>query len=187
MRLTLVATFALALSTQAHASVEQQLADCASQTDKLDRLMCYDALAAKVTSSTSVPAQLPASAKTATAESNSSVVTTTAATVAAVESAAVTAPTSPQAMSTAEQEFGLKQKSAEEEQMRLYAEVTSVEKDPYGALIVKLSNSQTWKQVGTDRYKLKVGQTIYIKKGALSSFILGSDERNSTIRVKRLN
>ncbi|WP_299571843.1 hypothetical protein [uncultured Shewanella sp.] len=184
MRLTLVATFALAISSQAHANIEQQLANCASHTDKLDRLMCYDALAASVKSP--VPTQLPAaSAVSASAPAVVAPVAATTAVTTTTNAAATT--TSPQTASSVEQEFGLKKVSAEEDELRLYAEVSSVKKDPYGSLIVTLSNNQTWKQVGTERYKLKVGYKVYIEKGALSSYLLGTDDRNSTMRVKRLN
>ncbi|PMG79992.1 hypothetical protein BCU84_04425 [Shewanella sp. 10N.286.51.B7] len=199
MRLTLVATFALAISSQAHASIEQQLANCASHTDKLDRLMCFDALAASV--NTAVATQLPAAVPTTSTEATAVATTAVAANTPTTVAPAVASVSSTQAASTAEQEFGLKKNTAEkdeqtfglkqvseeEDDVRLYAEVSSVSKDPYGALIVKLSNDQTWKQVGTSRYKLKAGQTIYIEKGALSSFLLGSDDRNSTMRVKRVN
>ncbi|GIU52003.1 hypothetical protein [Shewanella sp. KT0246] len=188
MRLTLVATFALAISSQAHANIEQQLANCASHTDKLDRLMCYDALAASVKSP--VPTQLPAaSAASASAPAVVAPVAATTAVTTTTNAAAAAAATttSPQTASSVEQEFGLKKVSAEEDELRLYAEVSSVKKDPYGSLIVTLSNNQTWKQVGTERYKLKVGYKVYIEKGALSSYLLGTDDRNSTMRVKRLN
>ncbi|MDO6641277.1 MULTISPECIES: hypothetical protein [unclassified Shewanella] len=171
MRLTLIATFALAISSQAQASVEQQLASCAAQTDKLDRLMCYDTLAASVNTSLT-----SATTETATAVSTPAVVTASA-----VTKAAVATSNNP----TAEQEFGLKKK-VDEDVTRLYADVVSVKKDPYGSLIITLSNNQTWKQSGTDRYKVKKDQTVFVEKGALGSFLLGSDDRNSTIRVKRL-
>ncbi|WP_076539322.1 hypothetical protein [Shewanella sp. UCD-KL21] len=173
MRLTLIATFALAISSQAQASVEQQLASCAAQTDKLDRLMCYDALAASVNTSI-----ISATTETAPA--------TVAAPAAITTSALTTTASAPAAQLTnAEQEFGLKKK-VDEDVTRLYADVVSVKKDPYGALIITLSNNQTWKQSGTDRYKVKKDQTVFVEKGALGSFLLGSDDRNSTIRVKRL-
>ncbi len=184
MRLTLVATFALALTTQAHASVEQQLADCASHTDKLDRLMCYDALAAKV--NTAAPTQLPAAVPTTSTEAKTSTEATAVATTAVAastsvsETPAVASVSSPQTSSTAEQEFGLKntakkdeetfglkQVSEDEDDVRLYAEVSSITKDPYGALIVKLSNDQTWKQISTSRYKLKVPKPSDLAMGRL--------------------
>ena len=193
MRLTLVATFALAITSQAHASVEEQLATCASHTDKLDRLMCYDALAASVstatstlsTSQTAKAVTAPAAVAVTSTQTNTAPVTPTA----PVEASANTAEQEFGLKNVAEkdeQEFGLKQVADDEEDVRLYAEVSSIKKDPYGSLIVTLANEQTWKQVGTERYKLKSGQTIFIKKGALGSFLLGSDGRNSTMRVKRL-
>ncbi|MCC4834363.1 hypothetical protein LMH66_17085 [Shewanella sp. 10N.7] len=185
MRLTLVATFALAISSQAHASIEQQLANCASHTDKLDRLMCFDALAASV--NTAVPTQLPAAVSTTSTEATAVATTAVAANTPTTVAPAVASVASTQAASTAEQEFGLKKKKEEVKVDRLYLEIEKIKKDPYGSLIITFTNGQTWKQTETVRYKVKVGQTVYIEKGALSSFILGSDERNSTTRVKRVN
>ncbi|WP_144211381.1 hypothetical protein [Shewanella donghaensis] len=173
MRLSLIATltFSLAISVQAHASVEQQLASCAAQTDKLDRLMCYDALAESVSTITT-PVTLPA----------------TVASTSATEAVAPQTMSKTEVTSSAEDNFGLKKKTQKEaENVKLYAEILSIKKDPYGAITVKLSNNQTWKQIDTSRYNLKPGQTIFIEKAALGSFLLGANERNSTMRVKRLN
>ncbi len=45
----------------------------------------------------------------------------------------------------------------------------------------------SWKQNDTRRFKLKAGETVYIEQGALGSVLLGTEARNSTIRVKRLD
>ena len=37
-----------------------------------------------------------------------------------------------------------------------------------------------------ENYQIKAGETVFIEKAALGSFVLGKDSRNSTIRVKRL-
>ncbi|WP_372872206.1 hypothetical protein [Shewanella sp.] len=154
----------LALSTlPAMASVEQQLANCATISDKLDRLICYDKLAE---TAARAPVLVPAAAVAAAP-------TTSAATI------SKPAP-------TMEESFGKTQK-AEEEPDRIELEIADVDKDQYGNLKISFTNGQVWKQTDSRRYKLTTGEKIFIEKGALSSFYLGSDSRNSTIRVKRIN
>ncbi|MBE8167283.1 MAG: hypothetical protein HAW66_02785 [Shewanella sp.] len=68
---------------------------------------------------------------------------------------------------------------------RVELTVTKIKKHPYGNLIITFENGQVWKQSSTERYRLKVGNKVFIKKGALGSFILGIADRNTTIRVKR--
>ncbi|MCL1142139.1 hypothetical protein [Shewanella gaetbuli] len=186
MRLTWIAAAIIAVTGTAHANsgLEQQLSLCAVKTDKLDRLMCFDDLAAKVAhankNNTAVPVTLPAV-----------VAKTPAATKVPPAPASATAPANvvteqvaPVANTAAA--FGLTQKTAVDEIDKLYFEVAKVNKDPYGALVITLTNGQVWKQNETKRFKLSKGQTIFIEKGAFSSFLLGSDDRNSTTRVKRI-
>jgi hypothetical protein len=187
MRLTWIAAALIVASTtaQANTGLEQQLSICAVKSDKLDRLICFDDLAAKVQQANAnghaVAVTLPAVAAQATAPTQA--VAATAITAPAVQSNAVpvvsSVPQNPAA------DFGL-QKTVEEDLGKLYFEVAAVTKDPYGAFIITLNNGQVWKQTESDRYKINKGQTIYIEKGALSSFLLGTDDRNSTTRVKRL-
>ncbi|MCW3172836.1 hypothetical protein [Shewanella subflava] len=187
MRLTWIATALILASTtaQANTGLEQQLSICAVKSDKLDRLICYDALAEKVQQANqnghAVAVTLPAVAVQSTAA------TPTVATP-AVAPTPVVNNTTPVVSNTAQDPaaaFGL-QKTIEEEVGKLYFEVAEVSKDPYGAFIITLNNGQVWKQTESDRFKINKGQTIYIEKGALSSFLLGTDDRNSTTRVKRL-
>lgn len=48
MRFTLLTGAVLLVSSQANAAIEQQLTQCAGITDKLERLVCYDNLAASI-------------------------------------------------------------------------------------------------------------------------------------------
>ena len=52
MRLNLITAAIMLVSVQANASIEQQLTQCATTADKLDRLICYDKLAESVKSVT---------------------------------------------------------------------------------------------------------------------------------------
>ncbi|WP_434953066.1 hypothetical protein ACRWQL_08300 [Shewanella sp. HL-SH4] len=182
MRLTWIAAAIIVASSsaQANTELEQQLSICAIKADKLERLICYDDVAATV----QLTNQNDATVATAVTKS---VTTTDAPIVKPSQAAASIAVSVPVATTQVPDEsFGLQKKVAEDEIEKLYFNVADVDKDPYGALIITLANGQIWKQSQSDRYKVNKGQKIYIKKGALSSFLLGTDDRNSTTRVKRI-
>ncbi|WP_298773728.1 hypothetical protein [uncultured Shewanella sp.] len=146
----------LLLSNSVFADVEHALLQCSSVPDKLDRLICFDKLASAVKDGKNVTSA-HLSAKDAT----------------------------PQII-TVEDSFGLKEKPKEEQIEKIYAQVTQVDKNPYGALKITFDNGQVWKQTDSRYFKVKVDETLFIKTGALGSFILGRDNQNTTIRVKRL-
>lgn len=176
MRLTLMAAAIMLVSAQANAGLEQQLTACAATADKLDRLICYDNVSANIKSA-SVPSAGAASQTVATSAA------TSAATVAVATPVAVAAT----ATSTAEEGFGLENKRKQENTVdKIYLEVASVDQDPYGDLKVTFTNGQQWKQTESRSYKVTAGETVFIEKGALGSFFLGTDGRNSKIRVKRI-
>jgi len=177
MRLSWITAAVILVSTNVNAGVEQELLACAMKSDKLDRLICFDALAETVKTSQS---------RTSAASAAPVVATATAPAVAVSQSAPATATTLPAALpKNAEDDFG-NLKSEEKSLEKLYMEVASVKKDPYGALKISFSNGQVWKQSDSRRYKLKAGETVYVEKAALGSFVLGTDTRNATIRVKRI-
>jgi mannose-6-phosphate isomerase class I len=166
MRLTLAAASLILLSTHAYASTESQLASCSVVTDKLERLICYDTL---VSSASNTAQAMP--------------------TKSAVIAAPAIAPKETFGLKKAiveTEDFGLVKKTDIEKIEKLYFSVANIEKDAYGSIIVTLDNEQVWKQKGSQRFKLKQGQKIFIERAALGSFLLGSDDRNSTIRVRRL-
>ncbi len=51
---------------------------------------------------------------------------------------------------------------------------------------ITFTNGQVWQQKGTDRFALKVDQSVQISKGALGSYYLKKAESNKRIQVKRL-
>ncbi|WP_299798089.1 hypothetical protein [uncultured Shewanella sp.] len=176
MRLSWITAAAILISTQASAGVEQELLACAQKSDKLERLICFDALTETVKASqgSKAAAVTPVAVSAAPAVANTSPASTVPAPQAVVQS------------KSAEDEFGGNFKAEEQTIEKLYMEVASVKKDPYGALKLSFSNGQVWKQNDSRRFKLKVGETVYIEKAALGSYILGTDSRNATIRVKRI-
>lgn len=166
MRLTLAAAILILLSTHAYASTESQLALCSVVTDKLERLICYDTLASTATNTTqALPAKAAMIATPALASKETFGLKKTV---------------------VLKEDFGLIKKASVEEITKLYFTVASIDKDAYDALRITLDNGQVWKQKGSQRFKLKKDQKVFIERGALGSFLLGSDDRNSTIRVKRL-
>ncbi|MBO2676729.1 hypothetical protein I6M53_19060 [Shewanella algae] len=161
MRLTwIAASTAALLCFQAQAGIEQQLAQCASLTDKLDRLICYDELAAKVTHAEAAVVAAAPVAKNVQAD--------------------------PVADFGADNLESTIQASKKNEVAKIFLTISEVGKDPYGALKISFSNGQVWKQTDSRNFRLESGQKVYIEKAALGSFLLGTEGRNSTIRVKRL-
>ncbi|WP_394201616.1 hypothetical protein [Shewanella waksmanii] len=164
LRLFCIAASSL-LVAQAHAGLEQDLAKCAQLNDKLDRLICYDNLAANI-------AQSPQSYNQATsAVTTQSTVQTSTPVVATV---------------SAEESFGNVKKANSEEVEQIQLVIKSVAKDPYGALKVTFENGQVWKQSDSKRYKLKAGEQVTIKKGSFGSYFLGVEHKNATMKVKRI-
>ncbi|WP_137223341.1 hypothetical protein [Shewanella sp. MEBiC00475] len=166
MRLSLIAAGIILMSTNVYANsnLGQQLSICAAKTDKLERLICYDELAANAKPSAHIMA--PASPKVVIAKPS------------------VVAPVVRTPVESVDT-FGLTKK-IEQKINKIYAEIASIKEAPHGEFIVTLTNGQVWKQSSPERYKIKKGQRVFIQAGALSSFLLGSDDRNATTRVRRL-
>jgi len=55
-----------------------------------------------------------------------------------------------------------------------------------GQWVIYLENGQKWQQKDTTKMKLKVGDTIRLKKGAMSAVYLYKADSHKNIRVKRL-
>lgn len=170
MRLTLITAAIMLVSVQANARIEQQLTQCATTADKLDRLICYDKLAESVKAGTI----------------NTQVIPATVATV-AVPAAAIVA-TVPQAPAAKiADDFGMEAKRVQENTVdKIYLEIQSIAEDAYGDIKVTFTNGQVWKQTDGRKYNVKQGETVYIEKAALGSFLMGTDDRNAKVRVKRL-
>ncbi|MFB2660695.1 hypothetical protein [Shewanella mangrovisoli] len=169
MRLSFLAMTLILVSAQTYASTEQQLTECSAIPDKLDRLICYDNLAASIqgaNAETSVKAIAPV----AVAVPTSAAVSTTVASTAKVEN-----------------DFGIAPKPVQEDVVdKIYLDVESIAEDPYGALKITFTNGQVWKQTESRKFSLKVGDKVYIEKAALGSFLMGTESRNAKVRVKRL-
>jgi hypothetical protein len=128
---------------------------CAAETDDARRLACFDAAVGQAQA---------ASGKTL--------------------------PTIAVAPLSQEERFGLrgelKQEKAQkvpelQELEQLQAQVTSVSRKPHGELVVTLENGQTWAEIQTNTgARVKAGDRVTIKPGALGSFLLVAPNGRST-------
>lgn len=165
----LLALSLLGVSLQISAAIplEQALEVCRAEQNALRRLTCYDS----ITTDLSLQATAKGAAGTSPAvpavsvNSENSVVAATQAT---------------------DSKFGLEHKNiGAENDNSVTAVVTAVNYSPRKELIIEFDNGQRWRQVGSDYYAVKVGQRHTVKRGALSSFLMGNFDNNRTIRVKR--
>lgn len=139
-------------------SVEQQLVDCSQLKKASLRLVCFDTVTSTIK-----------------AEQRNQ------------GSAAIPQPsTTPSQPAATQPEFGFEQKVMTKTPEKILSTVISLKKGPYGSYTVNLENGQIWKQSGSEKFRLKTGDAIYIKKGALGSFLLGKEGKNKKIRVKRI-
>lgn len=167
MKLILAALIAVTSLPVAAIPLDQALELCRAEQNALRRLNCYDAIST-VTAGTAVPSN------TATP------VTVTAAPSVAVPAANTAVQKQPEA------DFGIEHRKVDEDApSQIYLSVKEVRYSPRKELIVEFDNGQIWRQNGTDYYKIAAGEQHYIKRGVLSSFFLGNDSNNRTIRVRR--
>jgi glucose/arabinose dehydrogenase len=144
----------------ASAATAAEFLACASEKDDARRLACFDAAAARVQTA---PANSPP--------------------------AIAAAPLSQ------EEKFGLrgelKQEKAQklpelQELEQLQAQVAKVTTKPHGELVVTLENGQVWTEIQTNSgARVKAGDRVAIKSGALGSFLLVAPNGRST-RVTRV-
>ena len=95
------------------------------------------------------------------------------------------APTAPVAKHVHE-DFGLEQKKVyKDKSTSIKATVTSITKTLRGKLIINLDNNQQWRQKNSKNIYLKENDTVLIKRGLLSSYMLNKEGQNQSIRVYR--
>jgi hypothetical protein len=153
---------------------------CAAQLDDAARLACYDAAFGR-------PGVTSAPDASGSADAASATVAVPAA-VAAPAVAATAVPADPAA------DFGLSEQAirARDPELakitdpdQISATVASLGQRPRGELIFTLDNGQVWVQSEVDRRaRLKVGDRVTVKKGALASYLLVTPSGVAT-RVKR--
>jgi hypothetical protein len=164
--LAIVAALAVLAAVRAGAAVPTAAEECSAVADDRERLECYDAIFGKPAGAgqRAIPAAAAAS--------------TTAA-----------APPNPDV------EFGLSEsakvaRDPEKAKQRfpdsITGDVAAVGFKPTGELVVTLANGQVWIQTDTLSFaRVKAGDTVTVRKGALGSYLLVTADNVST-HVKRL-
>lgn len=154
-------------------TVAQAVKDCSQEQNSLKRLVCYDKISKALNQYQD--AALPGAASVVVSGQTA-------------EPAPSDAPVGG-AMRTQDPAdyFGMehKQKASAEELDKILITVSKVDKDPYDKLILTLGNGQQWKQIDSQRYYLPDGQ-LYIERGVLGSFFLGSEDSKRRMRVTRI-
>ncbi len=67
------------------------------------------------------------------------------------------------------------------------ATVIRVTRDPHGRFAVLLDSQQRWRQIGAERFKIKAGDEIVIRRAALSSYSLQRRSGGRKTKVRRLD
>lgn len=147
---------------KARAAAPADFLACAAERDDARRLACFDAAVSQAKAQPAASQPPP-----------------------------VAAPT----LLSKEEKFGLrgdlKQEKAKQapelaELKELQASVTKVAAKPYGELVLTLDNGQVWYEIQTNTgVRVKVGDPVVIKAGALNSFILVAPNGRSS-KVSRV-
>ncbi|KZN56307.1 type VI secretion system-associated protein TagO [Pseudoalteromonas luteoviolacea] len=152
---------ALGASLCAHAQNEtlEQLVQCQSIASDTKRLHCYDQVTTKLQSKQPV------------------------ATISA-------APVTKSILSKEQKQarFGIENKTTQNEQRvdNIEATIVKLTKSVHGVRTFELSNTQVWKQIGSNAFFARQEDTVTIKRGSFNSFLMSKSGSNRTIRVKRI-
>ncbi|MDA0680126.1 MAG: hypothetical protein O3A13_12150 [Proteobacteria bacterium] len=66
------------------------------------------------------------------------------------------------------------------------ATVVEIKERPYGELLIRLDNGQVWEQKHADnRFRLRIGEIVTVRKGAVTGYRLSGDS-NLSIQVQRI-
>ncbi len=163
-RILLIAPLFLSAGLTAKPEINTQaLEACSLIENDFNRLLCYDnIMAGKSIGSARSESKIPQHAK---------------AHKQAAKEKQATAP---------KDDFGLEHKEiVKEQEDEIRVTVTKAEKAPHGELVITMDNGQIWRQIGSERFRLKEGDKVVISRGMFNSFLLKLEGQNRTIRVKR--
>jgi hypothetical protein len=185
--LTVVALAGLNLAVVAGANAQATAATCADVADDLQRLACYDrAFGRKATPVT--PDARPAMTSQASTAATGTTGTATAA-------AGATAAAAGEPRRTTREDFGLSEQEQRARAERraeprpiesITATVRSVARRPSGEQVFVMADGQSWMELEAyARTRVRAGDEVTIRRGALGSFMLVTPGRVAT-HVRRL-
>lgn len=192
--------FQSANSQDAENSLPANILACADEKDVMRRLSCYDREVAATRMAAAESSEARAAIEpvteaalpvTKSASSASIAVDVAPVAVTAVATEVIEAMPVPQTDNDTEQpgpqassdvdDFGYDRQVGD-----MMATVAKISERPYGEMIVYLDNGQIWEQKHLDRrFKLRVGETVTIKRGAVAGYRLSGDS-NRSIQVQRI-
>jgi len=173
--LSTLAVSSLLLTTAVHAkdSVADAMTACSAKSNSLQRLVCYDKIAARLNDLSDSTLPSAVIAQTPAMSSSTSVPAPT-------KSQAVTEVAPPaQSKST----FGFADEDTNES---VVATITKLSTDSRNYMTFTLDNGQVWKQTEVNRIRFKEGDTVEIEEGRFSGYYLSSTKNNRSTNVKRL-
>lgn len=166
----------------------QALEACTKIANDVNRLACFDqALTSQPLTKTdaSIDVNKDANIEIETAP----IVAVTAKQIKTQPLTAAPSEKSEPAATSNESDFGLSAKVLLEKSTQtqsISAQVNAIKESVNGYNTFTLSNEQRWKQSESRSYRIKVGDTVIISRGAMGSFLMKKQGANRTIRVKRL-
>ena len=153
-------------SFQVQGQSQGNIVSCAIIEDAQERLACYDRAADNVSNLPVV--RLPRSSQQP-----------------ATEGPAV----SDSAPQTRQDEFGLELKQERQRDTgpdsRSYRVVAARHND-FTGWTIEFEGGGVWKQVGTDDYKIEVGERYTVSRATFNSYMLSNSENNRKIRITRV-
>jgi hypothetical protein len=199
----------LALPVAAAEDLSAAIAACRAEQDAAARLECYDRQADRLNERAASAAAAPVTpAAAATPGAEAAVAGATVAAAATSASPAASAPAAQSAATgtaaakavTPEEQFGYgagamaradtdqkKEEAAKTALNEIVATVTQVSTRQRGEFVVTLDNGQVWAQKAPEsNVRVKVGDQVRIKSGALNSYMLSLTRSDRTTRVTRV-
>jgi hypothetical protein len=181
-------------------SMEEEIKQCAAESDDAARLSCFDAL---LTADQQSPSVAPAAT---TADQQPASVAPAATTANQPEPVAVSTPSAVVNKNEARQDnvavveeaitesdaamenFGVELQKAEEAALKsIESRVVEVRRSSHRKPIIVLENDQIWQQTDGYKLRLKKGQPVVITRGTFSSFFMQGKSGGGRVRVKRIN
>ena len=138
------------------------IASCADIEDSAARLACYDEATSAIQSLPVI--RLPRASVTSSSEASND---------------------APATSSSRGDDFGLELRDDGGRVAERSYRVVAANRNDFTGWTIEFENGAKWRQVGTDKYDIEVGDTYTVRRGALNSFLLSNSKNNRKIRIKR--
>lgn len=164
----------VAYSGTAQDTLQDDLNACNAISDNQERLACFEALAVA-----DEPRPVAPDAATPVTEDMASDPARSPGTPA----------NQPDIAGSDDTDFGLEHKrpkSPDSEPEPMQFTVSAARRNDFTGWTIGFENGQVWRQVGTDDYNIRVGETYTIRPASFNSFLLSNSRNNRKMRVSRI-